>query len=84
MERANKFDRMIKWRNVRECLAGVVVAGIFAFNALQSPNGLARAGNIIVAASGVWYLDYIAALRPRGTIAYAGSQRGRLPAGAVA
>jgi len=59
MERANRFDRMIRLRNWRECGAGVLVTAIFAFIAWHSPNALARAGHLIVAASGVWYSFYM-------------------------
>ncbi len=54
MEQANRFDRQIKARNLRECLAAVLVSAIFGVVAWHSPNSLARAGNLIVAASGIW------------------------------
>jgi hypothetical protein len=56
MERANRFDRTIKARNLRECLGAVLLTAIFAFIAWNSPNALARAGNLVVAASGLWIL----------------------------
>jgi hypothetical protein len=59
MERANRFDRMIRLRNWRECGAGLLVTAIFAFIAWNSPNALARTGNVVVAASGVWYAFYV-------------------------
>ncbi|MGD0362794.1 MAG: hypothetical protein ABSC93_18105 [Bryobacteraceae bacterium] len=55
MERVNRFDRKIRARNLRECLVGLVVTAIFAAIAWQSPNALARAGNLLVAVSGLWY-----------------------------
>ena len=54
MERAERFDRTIKARNLRECLGAVLLTAIFAFIAWNSPNALARAGNVVVAASGLW------------------------------
>jgi hypothetical protein len=54
MERANRFDRTIRMRNWREGGAGVLVAALFAVIAWNSPNALARAGNLVVAASGLW------------------------------
>jgi hypothetical protein len=54
IERANRFDRTIKARNWRECLVAALLTAIFAFIAWKSPNALARAGNLVVAASGVW------------------------------
>jgi len=54
IKRADQFDRTIRLRNWRECGAGVLVTAIFAFIAWRSPNALARAGNLVVAASGLW------------------------------
>ncbi|MGA3044480.1 MAG: hypothetical protein ABSF54_27210 [Bryobacteraceae bacterium] len=54
MERANRFDRTIKLRNWRECGAGILMAAFFAFIAWNSPNALARTGNLVVAISGLW------------------------------
>jgi hypothetical protein len=59
MDRANRFDRTIKGRNWRECLAAAVVTPLFAFIAWRSPNALACAGNLIVAASGLWIAFYL-------------------------
>lgn len=59
IDRTYKFDRKIKGRNIRECAAGVLVAGLFALVAWNSPNLLARAGNALVAASGVWVIVYL-------------------------
>jgi len=59
MERANRFDRTIKARNLRECLAAALVIVFFAFVAWNSPNDLARAGNILIAASGAWIIFYM-------------------------
>jgi hypothetical protein len=59
IERAERFDRTIRLRNWRECGAGVLVAAIFAFIALESPNALAVAGNLLVAASGLWIVFYL-------------------------
>jgi len=54
MERADRFDRTIKSRNLRECVCAAVLTAMFAFIAWKSPNALARAGNLVVAASGLW------------------------------
>jgi hypothetical protein len=56
MERAREFDRTIKARNIRECLGAVLLTALFAFIAWKSPNPLAGAGNLVVAASGLWIL----------------------------
>jgi hypothetical protein len=54
MERVNRFDRKIKARNLRECLAALAVTALFGFIAWHAPNALARAGNLMVAASSLW------------------------------
>lgn len=54
MERAEKFDRTIKARNWRECLGAAILTPLFAYIAWHSPNTLARAGNLVVSASGLW------------------------------
>lgn len=59
IERAKRFDGKIRARNLRECLASVVVAAFFAFVSWNSPNALARAGNLLVAASGLWIVFYM-------------------------
>ena len=59
MERARRFDRTIRLRNWRECGAGVLAAALFGFIACQSPNALALAGNLVVAASGLWIVFYL-------------------------
>ena len=59
MERANRFDRTIKARNIRECLAAALVTVFFAFVAWKSPDALVRAGNILIAASGAWIIFYM-------------------------
>lgn len=59
MERANRFDRMIRLRNWRECAAGVLVAAMFGFIAWKSPNALATAGNLVVSSSGLWVVFYM-------------------------
>jgi len=59
MERAERFDRTIKARNLRECLGAALVTAIFAFIAWKSPNALARAGDLMVAASGLWIVFFM-------------------------
>jgi len=56
MRKARQFDRTIKIRNAVECAAAAVVAVFFGLEALWSPNGLLRAGNLVVAASGLWII----------------------------
>jgi hypothetical protein len=59
IERTRSFDRRIAVRNTIECVAGLGVAGIFAWFAWRAPSLLERAGNAIVAASGLWIAFYI-------------------------
>jgi hypothetical protein len=54
MERANRFDHKIKARNLRECLAALLLTALYTFIAWKSPNALSRAGHLLVAASGLW------------------------------
>ncbi|HLY19319.1 MAG TPA: hypothetical protein VKR61_18965 [Bryobacteraceae bacterium] len=57
--RVNRFDRTVKVRNWTECGAAVLLAALFTLGAVKSPNDLMRAGNLIVAASGLWIIFYI-------------------------
>jgi hypothetical protein len=59
IERANRFDRMIRLRNWRECGGAALVTAFFTFVAWRSPNALACAGNLVVAASGLWIVFYM-------------------------
>ena len=59
IERANRFDHTIKARNWRECGGAALVTAFFAFIAWRSPNALACAGNLVVAASGLWIVFYM-------------------------
>jgi len=60
IRKADQFDRMIRRRNVVECIAAAFVAVFFAIMAVRAPNALARAGNAVVAASGLWIIYYFA------------------------
>ena len=59
MRKAERFDRTIKIRNTVECVAGALVTVLFGVGAFRSPNGLMRAGNLVVAASGIWIIFYL-------------------------
>ena len=59
IERTRSFDRRIAVRNTIECAAAFVVVGIFAWFAWSAPGLLERAGNAMVAASGLWIAYYI-------------------------
>lgn len=59
MNKAARFDRTIRARNWRECGAAALVAVFFAVGALHAPNALMRAGNLVVAGSGLWIIFYI-------------------------
>ena len=59
IERVNRFDHTIKARNWRECGGAALVTAFFAFIAWRSPNALACAGNLGIAASGLWIVFYM-------------------------
>jgi len=59
IERTRSFDRRIAVRNTLECVAAIVVAGVFAWFAWKAPSGLEKIGAAIVAASGLWIAYYI-------------------------
>jgi len=59
MRRANRFDRTIQVRNGVECGAAALLTVLFSVMAWKSPNALACAGNLVVAASGVWIAFYM-------------------------
>jgi hypothetical protein len=59
IERTRSFDRRIAVRNAIECVAALGVVGIFAWFAWRAPSLLERAGNAMVAASGLWIAYYI-------------------------
>jgi hypothetical protein len=56
LARTKRLDRATGARNLRECIGGAFVAIFFTYAALHSPNALSRAGNLIVAASGIWII----------------------------
>lgn len=59
IEKTRAFDRKIASRNTRECFAGLLVAGFFAWSAWEAPSPLERLGWMVVALSGVWYVYYL-------------------------
>jgi hypothetical protein len=58
IKKTDQFDRMIRGRNWRECAAAALVAVIFGAAAYWAHSGLVRAGNLVVAASGLWIIFY--------------------------
>lgn len=59
IDRTRRWEHMIRIRNWRECGAAALVTVIFAWMALRAPNALACAGNLVVAASGIWIVYYL-------------------------
>jgi hypothetical protein len=59
IEKTRTLDRMVAARNMRECLAGVFVAGFFAWAAWSAPSVLERIGMTIVSLTGAWYAYYL-------------------------
>ena len=59
LQKTEKFDRKIQWRNIREVSVAVFLAGLFGYFAWRQPNGIARLGNTILCATFVWIVYYI-------------------------
>lgn len=59
-KRTRQFDRVIRRRNALECFAALAVALIFGAMAAHAPDALQRAGLLIVAASGLWIIFFLA------------------------
>jgi hypothetical protein len=55
--RMQKFERKVAWRNIREYVAGVFVAVVFAYYAFRFPTLLVRIGCGLLIA-GVFYVMY--------------------------
>lgn len=58
-EKTQRFDRQIFRRNLRECIAAVVVSIIFGVFAFRATDALGRTGFIIIAAAGLWIIFFI-------------------------
>ncbi len=59
ISKTDRFDRRIRTRNLTECVAAAAVAVLFAIFAIRVPDAFLRAGNLVIAASGLWILFYI-------------------------
>lgn len=53
------FDRKVFRRNLRECVAAVIVTAMFTWMAFHASNALQRTGLLIVAASGLWIIFFL-------------------------
>jgi hypothetical protein len=58
-EKTKRFDRQISRRNVRECVAAVIVFLIFTALAFRVPDTFARIGFSIIAVTGVWIIFFL-------------------------
>ena len=59
MARMEKFDRVIRRRDIRETVAALVVAAFFTYIARKQTNPLELAGSVIIVASALWTIYYI-------------------------
>ncbi len=59
LKKTEKFDRMIRWRNIREYAAALFVVPVFLYYTRIMPNNLARLGCIIVVAGALWIVYYL-------------------------
>ena len=58
-QRANKFDRTIRWRDIREIAAGLFIAVFFLWFAVRAGSPWSRAANLWLAAYGVWIIFFL-------------------------
>ena len=54
--RARKFERRIRWRNLREYAAGALVVGVFGYYVWRIPAPLVRLGSMLVIAGALFAL----------------------------
>jgi hypothetical protein len=59
VQKTEKFDRRIRWRNIREYAAALIVVPVFLYYTRIMPNNLARLGCVIVAAGALWIVYYL-------------------------
>ncbi|PYT26722.1 MAG: hypothetical protein DMG58_21860 [Acidobacteria bacterium] len=59
MTRIEKFDRVIRRRDIRETVAALVVAAFFTYTAWRQTNALELAGSVIIVAIALWTMYYI-------------------------
>ena len=59
IRKSQRFDRMIKIRNAMECTAAAMVAAWFGWEAFRAANAWMRAGDLLVAASGLWIIFWL-------------------------
>lgn len=59
LARMEKFDRVIRRRNIQETVAALVVAAFFTYIARKQTNALQLAGSVIIVASSLWTIYYM-------------------------
>lgn len=58
-KKTRQLERMIQVRNISECASAFVVAALYAVMALHSSEPIERAGNFLVAVSGLWIIYFL-------------------------
>jgi hypothetical protein len=58
-DKSTEFNRMIARRDLRETIAGTIVAVCFAVLAYRAHDWLARAADLWIAAAGLWIIYYL-------------------------
>ena len=58
LRKTEKFDRTIRWRNMREVLASAVAGIFFGYLTWKQANGVARLGSALVTGTMVWIIYY--------------------------
>jgi len=58
LSKTEKFDRTIRWRNMREVLASAVAGVVFGYLTWKQANGIARLGSALITATMAWIIYY--------------------------
>ncbi|SRR5579864_5553599 len=58
LRKMEKFDRTIRWRNLREVLASAVAGIFFGYLTWKQANGIARVGSALITAAMAWIIYY--------------------------
>jgi len=58
LQKIEKFDRTIRWRNIREVAASAIAALVFGYLTWKQPNGVARLGSVLIVGAMVWIIYY--------------------------
>jgi hypothetical protein len=58
LRKTEKFDRTVRWRNLREVLASAVAGIVFGYLTWKQANGIARLGSALITGTMAWIIYY--------------------------